>query len=113
MTDTVQLVLGLLIFPLLFGHLLGTVIGPLMTGTRQSYFSILTLFWIWDPVLGLKQVVVTVITWIHGCMGLVIWMRIQSWWPRGRRVRLSTGRRHPPACHAGHGRSRQGSNRTQ
>lgn len=82
MTDTVQLVLGLLIFPLLFGHLLGTVIGPLMTGTRQSYFSILTLFWVWDPVLGLKQVVVTVITWIHGCMGLVIWMRIQSWWPR-------------------------------
>ena len=82
MADMVQLVLGLLIFPLLFGHLLGTVIGPLMTGTRQSYFSILTLFWVLDPVLGLKQVVVTVITWIHGCMGLVIWMRIQSWWRR-------------------------------
>ena len=53
-----------------------------MTGMRQTYFSILTLFWVLDPVLGLKQVIVTVITWIHGCMGLVIWMRIQSWWPR-------------------------------
>lgn len=82
MTDTVQLVLGLLIFPLLFGHLMGTVLGPMMTGSRQSYFSMLTLFWVLDPVLGIKQVVVTVITWIHGCMGLVIWMRIQSWWPR-------------------------------
>ena len=82
MGDMVQLVLGLLIFPLLFGHLLGTVVGPLMTGTRQSYFSILTLFWVLDPVLGLKQVVVTVMAWIHGCMGLVIWLRIQSWWPR-------------------------------
>ena len=67
MSDTVQLILGLLIFPLLFGHLLGTVIGPLMTDTRQTYFSILTLFWVLDPALGLKQVVVTVITWIHGC----------------------------------------------
>ncbi len=80
--DMVQLILGLVIFPLLFGHMLGVVIGPLMTGMRQTYFSILTLFWVLDPVLGLKQVIVTVITWIHGCMGLVIWMRIQSWWPR-------------------------------
>ena len=81
-TDTVQLVLGLLIFPLLFGHLLGAVIGPMMTGSYQSYFSILTLFWVLDPLLGLKQIIVTVVTWIHGCMGLVIWMRIQTWWPR-------------------------------
>lgn len=54
----------------------------MMTGTRQRYFSILTQFWVLDPVLGLKQVIVTVITWIHGCMGLVIWMRIQPWWHR-------------------------------
>ncbi len=81
-SDIVQLILGLVIFPLLFGHMLGVVIGPLMTGTRQTYFSILTLFWVLDPVIGLKQVIVTVITWIHGCMGLVIWMRIQAWWPR-------------------------------
>ena len=73
-TDMVQLILGLVIFPLLFGHMLGVIFGPLMTGTRQTYFSILTLFWVLDPVLGLKQVIVTVITWIHGCMGLVIWM---------------------------------------
>lgn len=81
-TDMVQLTLGLVIFPLLFGHMLGVIIGPAITGTRQTYFSILTLFWVLDPVVGLKQVIVTVITWIHGCMGLVIWMRIQSWWPR-------------------------------
>ena len=80
--DTVQLVLGLLIFPLLFAHLLATVVGPLMTGTRHSYFSILTLFWVLDPAVGLKQVIVTMIAWIHGCMGLVIWMRIKPWWPR-------------------------------
>ena len=63
---------------LLFGHLLGNVIGPMMTGVGQTYASILTLFWVLNPVLGLQQVIVTVVTWIHGCMGLVIWMRIQS-----------------------------------
>ncbi len=81
-SSLVQLVLGLLIFPLLFGHLMATVIGPMIGGERQSYFSILTLFWVLEPMTGLKQVVVTMITWIHGCMGLVIWMRIQSWWAR-------------------------------
>jgi adenylate cyclase len=81
-SSLVQLVLGLLIFPLLFGHLLSTVIGPMMTAERQSYFSILTLFWVLDPVTGLKQAVVTMIVWIHGCMGLVIWMRIQTWWSK-------------------------------
>lgn len=82
LSDQVQLVLGLLIFPLVFGHLLVTVLGPMMGGMRQSYFSILTLFWVLDPISGLKQVVVTMVAWIHGCMGLVIWMRIQSWWSR-------------------------------
>ena len=38
-TDTVQLVLGLLIFPLLIGHIAGNVIIPLMTDARQTYFS--------------------------------------------------------------------------
>ncbi len=80
--DAVQLALGLLIFPLLFGHILANGMAPMMTGARQTYFSILTLFWVLDSVTGLQQVIVTVITWIHGCMGLFIWMRIQPWWPR-------------------------------
>ena len=82
LTDGVQLVLGLLIFPLLFAHIVANVVVPVMTETRQSYFSLLTLFWVLSPATGLQQVIVTVIAWIHGCMGLVVWMRIQNWWPR-------------------------------
>ena len=80
--DAVQLILGLMIFPLLFSHIVGTVLVPAMADVRQTYFSVLTLFWVLDPASGLKQVIVTVVAWIHGCMGLVIWMRIQRWWPR-------------------------------
>lgn len=82
LTDGVQLVLGLLIFPLLFAHIVVNVVVPMMTETRQSYFSLLTLFWVLNPAIGLQQVIVTMIAWIHGCMGLVVWMRIQNWWPR-------------------------------
>ena len=82
LTDGVQLVLGLLIFPLLFAHIVGNIFISVMTETRQSYFSLLTLFWVLSPATGLQQVIVTVIAWIHGCMGLVVWMRIQNWWPR-------------------------------
>jgi adenylate cyclase len=72
----------LLIFPLLIGHIVGNVVMPIMTDLRQTYFSILTLFWVLDLASGLQQVIVTMIAWIHGCMGLVIWLRIQNWWPR-------------------------------
>jgi adenylate cyclase len=41
-SSLIQLVLGLLIFPLLFGHLMVTVIGPMIGGERRNYFSILT-----------------------------------------------------------------------
>ena len=82
LSDGVQLVLGLLIFPLLFAHIVANVVVPAMTDVRQSYFSLLTLFWVLSPATGLQQVIVTVIAWIHGCMGLVVWLRIQNWWPR-------------------------------
>ena len=53
-----------------------------IAGAQASYASVLTFFWVLSPVSGLEQVLVLIATWIHGCMGLFVWMRLQSWWPR-------------------------------
>ncbi|MEM9441343.1 MAG: 2Fe-2S iron-sulfur cluster-binding protein [Pseudomonadota bacterium] len=80
--DASQLLLGLAIPPLLISHLLGTAIGEEIAGAQASYASVLTFFWVVAPISGLEQVLVLIATWIHGCMGLFVWMRLQSWWPR-------------------------------
>jgi len=80
--DASQLLLGLAIPPLLISHLLGTAIGEEIAGAQASYASVLTFFWVIAPISGLEQVLVLIATWIHGCMGLFVWMRLQSWWPR-------------------------------
>jgi adenylate cyclase len=80
--DASQFLLGLAIPPLLISHLLGTAIGEEITGAQASYASVLTFFWVIAPVSGLEQVLVLIATWIHGCIGLFVWMRLQSWWAR-------------------------------
>ena len=80
--DAGQLLIGLAIPPLLISHLLGTAIGEEITGAQASYASVLTFFWVIAPISGLEQVLVLIVTWIHGCMGLFVWMRLQSWWSR-------------------------------
>ncbi len=39
-----------------------------------------------DPVAGLRQVVVLVVAWIHGCTGLHFWLRLRPWYPRVARA---------------------------
>ena len=39
-----------------------------------------------DPVAGLRQVVVLVVAWVHGCTGLHFWLRLRPWYPRVARA---------------------------
>ncbi len=39
-----------------------------------------------DPVAGLRQVVVLVVAWVHGCTGLHFWLRLRPWYPRFARA---------------------------
>ncbi len=76
--DMVQFLAGLAIIPLLVPHVIG--IGA----TRQimsdaSYAVILKFFWQQDPIAGLRQVLLLGIIWVHGCLGLFMWLRSKTW----------------------------------
>jgi adenylate cyclase len=79
-TDVAQLMLGLLIPPLLILHLLATRGTVALGGAHATYGVMLVIYWKLVPFYGLKQVLVVVIAWIHGCLGMYGWLRLRSWW---------------------------------
>ncbi len=81
-SETLQLVSGLLIPPLLISHIVGTRVSFVTEGLDKGYAQELYAFWIASPTLGLLQVTVLVVAWIHGCMGLYFWLRLKPGFDR-------------------------------
>ena len=80
-SDVAQLALGLLIPPLLVLHVLATRGVVALGGAHATYGLMLVIYWKLVPFYGLKQVLVVVLAWTHGCLGMYGWLRLRSWWP--------------------------------
>lgn len=81
-TEVVQLVLGLSIPFLLMNHLFVTRISLALFATEKGYAQELYSFWVSAPRLGLLQVSVLIVAWIHGCIGLYRWLRLKPMFGR-------------------------------
>ena len=81
-SEALQLVSGLLIPPLLISHIVGTRISFATEGLDKGYAQELYAFWVASPPLGLMQVAVLVVAWIHGCTGLYFWLRLKPTFAR-------------------------------
>jgi adenylate cyclase len=84
--EAVQLTLGLLVPPLLVWHIVGTRLAHEVAGTEDSYTFVVLSLWQLNPVAGLRQVVVLLVAWIHGCTGMHFWLRLRPWYPRFARA---------------------------
>lgn len=80
--DSIQALLGLAIVPLLLPHIMGTVVGPMMTDTHVGFKWVLAVYWMFVPQLGIQQVLALIVIWVHACYGLFLWMQVQNWWGR-------------------------------
>lgn len=80
--DSVQLISGLLIVPLLASHIVGILAAKFLIGFDPDYRTILTYFWLDAPHEGLRQVLVVVVVWLHGSIGIFSWMRLKASWDR-------------------------------
>ena len=83
-SDSLQLVLALALPPLMILHLLGTRAASTIAEFQPTYPWLMLIYWKWVPASGLRQVLVVMAAWIHGCMGMYYWMHVQGWWPRWR-----------------------------
>jgi len=80
-----QLLLGLSIPPLFAAHAINVRLGTLLFGLPDSYPRVLTNLWFLasDPGARLaQQFLLLLILWIHGCLGLAMWLRAKPWYPR-------------------------------
>ena len=72
--DIVQLVTGLLVVPLLATHAIGISMAA-NSGLHFGYMDTIRLFWLFSPGIGLLQVTLIAVVWVHGCAGLFTWLR--------------------------------------
>lgn len=72
--DVVQALSGLVIIPLLATHALG-VGGLKDAGVEVTYEMVNRVFWLSNPAIGLTQVLLISIVWVHGCAGLFMGLR--------------------------------------
>jgi adenylate cyclase len=87
--EATQLVLGLSIPFLLVDHLLGTRVSLSLFGTEKGYAEVLLKFWVNSPISGVLQAALLLIVWIHGCIGVLSWLRLKPFYPRARDALLS------------------------
>jgi adenylate cyclase len=80
--EIVQLAFGLSIPALLCGHLIGQRLGVTLYGLQRSYAQTLYNLWVARPDFGVLQVTVLTVAWIHGCIGLYLWLRMKRFFPR-------------------------------
>jgi len=80
--EAAQLILGLAIPPLLTLHILGTRVAYEFFGVDDSYTYVLLIYFVFNPILAVKQLSVTLVAWLHGCIGMHYWLRLKPWYPR-------------------------------
>ncbi len=77
-----QLLLGFLVPPLLAAHVLGTrAVGEIL-GTETGYPYVLAIYLELAPEQGLRQLAGLAAAWLHGCLGLHLWLRLKPGYER-------------------------------
>jgi adenylate cyclase len=87
--EIVQLVLGLSIPFILFNHIEVTRISHEIYGTWRGYGQELYALWILSPIKGDLQLVLLIVAWIHGSIGLHFWLRLRPVYTMLRAVLLA------------------------
>lgn len=72
--DLVQLFSGLTVVPLMATHVVG-VMSLRVNGVPFDYAIAIKFFWLDQPAIGLLQVILLSVVWIHGCAGFFTWLR--------------------------------------
>jgi adenylate cyclase len=80
--EAAQLALGLLIPLLAVNHVVNVRLGNALYGLDDSYWRLLYSYWVDSPTYGLpRQMLLLVIVWIHGCIGVRYVLRYRDWYP--------------------------------
>ncbi|NOJ44479.1 adenylate/guanylate cyclase domain-containing protein [Bradyrhizobium australiense] len=80
--EPLQLALGLSVPMLVIAHIIGVRLGQTLYGHEKLYPQVLFLYWIWAPYRIWLMLAVMTIAWVHGCIGLYLWLRMRAFYKR-------------------------------
>lgn len=80
--EAFRAILGLAIPLFLAAHIVGTRVAHDFAGASDTYTRMMFLYWDQYPRIGLDQVALLLIAWVHGAMGFYWWLRLRPWFPR-------------------------------
>jgi len=78
--ETVQIGLGILIFPMILIHVIGTAVAGVIIGFDTGYEYLVSVLWIAKPMRGVQQSLMLLIVWAHLWVGLHFWLRLKAWY---------------------------------
>ena len=80
--EPLQLVLGLSVPMLVIAHIIGVRLGQTLYGHEKLYPQVLFLYWVSAPYRIWLMLAVITIAWVHGCIGLYLWLRMKAFFKR-------------------------------
>jgi adenylate cyclase len=80
--ELLQLLFGLTIPILLSIHIAGTRLNHELFGIDDSYTLMVLTLWHASPTDGLRQSILILVAWTHGCIGFHFWLRLKPWYAR-------------------------------
>jgi adenylate cyclase len=80
--EPLQLVLGLSIPMLVIAHIVGVRLGQTLYDHEKLYPQVFFLYWISAPSRIWPMLAVMTIAWVHGCIGLYLWLRMKAFFKR-------------------------------
>ena len=99
--EPLQLVLGLSIPMLVIAHIIGVRLGQTLYGHEKLYPQVLFLYWVSAPYRIWLMLAVITIAWVHGCIGLYLWLRMKAFFKRAAPFLLAAAVLIPHPRHAG------------
>ncbi|MGO1119844.1 adenylate/guanylate cyclase domain-containing protein [Rhodovibrionaceae bacterium A322] len=79
-----QLTMGFLIPPLLVLHVVSANLTGRIIGVDPDYDFVSVALFVLAPQEGIRQLIVTLVVWIHGCIGVRNWLRFKPWYEAWR-----------------------------
>ena len=76
--ETLQIGLGIFIFPMILIHVIGTAIAEQIIGFDTTYKYLISVLWIAKPMRGAQQSLMLLIVWAHLWVGLHFWLRLKD-----------------------------------
>jgi adenylate cyclase len=75
--EVLQVALGLTIPFFLVVHVIGTRGLHQLAGLEDSYAYVLAVLW---PAGAVRQSLLLLVVWLHGCIGVHFWLRLKPWY---------------------------------